>query len=177
MAANGMCRPRATGVRISPTTRQARRASVATLEPSTVSAPHRRAWAACRPAPAKAANSAAWKRRRCKKRPRRRRRSHPATKGRPCRLHRPAGRRRAAASGLRYLRRQALVTSPRCASGGEPLLRKWAADLVADGGDRANIGWRVWTMPSRSRGPPSAPAFGHQQVAPMGENRFRALDT
>jgi hypothetical protein len=37
MAANGMCQRRATGVRISPTIRQATKAPVAALEPSTVS--------------------------------------------------------------------------------------------------------------------------------------------
>jgi hypothetical protein len=35
--------------------------------------------------------------------------------------------------------------------------------------------WKVRSMPSRSAEPPLAPDFGHQQVAPMGENRFRVL--
>ena len=45
MAANGMCRRRATGVRISPTTRQATNAPVAAPNPSTASATHLKAWA------------------------------------------------------------------------------------------------------------------------------------
>jgi hypothetical protein len=45
MAANGMCDRRETGVRISPTMRQATKAPVAALEPSTASDHHLRAWA------------------------------------------------------------------------------------------------------------------------------------
>jgi hypothetical protein len=45
MAANGMCQKRATGVRISPTVRQATKVLVAALEPSMATAPHFRACA------------------------------------------------------------------------------------------------------------------------------------
>ena len=45
MAVNGMCDRRATGVRISPTIRQATKAPDAALRPSSVSANHRSAWA------------------------------------------------------------------------------------------------------------------------------------
>ena len=46
IAANGMCARCATGVSINPTVRQAMKAPVAAPAPSTVSAAHRRAWAA-----------------------------------------------------------------------------------------------------------------------------------
>ena len=45
MAANGRCSRRATGVSITPTTRQAIKAPVAALYPSTASAAHLNAWA------------------------------------------------------------------------------------------------------------------------------------
>src|SRR5260221_2131231 len=45
MAANGMCQRCATGVRISPTTKQTTKAPIAALEPSTVMDHHLRAWA------------------------------------------------------------------------------------------------------------------------------------
>ena len=47
---------------------------------------------------------------------------------------------------------------------------------VADFGDRANITMEGAVCAKQKHGT-TAPDFGHQQVAPMGENHFWALDT